>query len=348
MNKDEYYIRRCIEIAKLGKGKVSPNPLVGCVIVFNNKIIGEGFHKKYRFYHAEINAINSVVYKDKIKDATIYVSLEPCCHYGNTPPCVNEIIKLKPKRVVIGTLDANPKVSGKSVELLKNVNIDVTVGVCEKELYELNKFYFTNFRKKRPYVKCKWAETKDGFIDKLREDGITGKQNIISGSLSRIMVDRWRSDFDATMVGTNTLINDNPNLHPKLFPYQAKSRVVIDRNLKCPKSYNVYNNNCKTIIINCVKDFSFDNTVMIKTNDYSEKNILHILFENNIRSVLIEGGTKFINNFLKNDLVDEICKFKSKKIEYFNGVKAPEITEKFKLKNREDFKDDFLFEYINE
>ena len=243
----ENYIKRCIEIAKNGLGTTAPNPMVGCVIVYNSKIIGEGYTSAYGGNHAEVNAINSVKDKSLLKKATLYVTLEPCSHYGKTPPCSDLIIKHQIANVVIGTIDTHSKVAGKGIEKLKNVGCNVTVGVLDDECKVHHKRFFTFHNKQRPYIILKWAETKDGFIAPKQKNE---QQPVwITNELSRQLVHKWRAEEQAILVGTQTVIADNPSLTVRDWTGKNPIRIVIDRDLKLPKDYNVYNSEAETIVI---------------------------------------------------------------------------------------------------
>ncbi|MEO8400117.1 MAG: bifunctional diaminohydroxyphosphoribosylaminopyrimidine deaminase/5-amino-6-(5-phosphoribosylamino)uracil reductase RibD, partial [Ignavibacteriaceae bacterium] len=233
---DESYIKLAIEIAKKGMGNVSPNPLVGCVIIKNDRIIGAGYHQKFGESHAEINAINNS--KENLEGSTLYINLEPCSHYGKTPPCVDKILEAKIKKVVIGTLDMNPLVSGNGVKKLKSVGIDVKVGVLENECINLNKFFFKFITKKTPYVTLKAAQTLDGKIaDK------SGESKWISSLSSRRFVHEFRSKYDAVLVGTKTIIKDNPSLTVRLIEGRNPKRIIIDTDLSLKNSLKIFKDN---------------------------------------------------------------------------------------------------------
>ena len=254
MNRDEKYMSRCLDLAILGKGNVSPNPMVGSVIVHRDKIIGEGFHQKYGQSHAEVNAINSVNNQLLLEESVLYVNLEPCAHYGLTPPCSDLIIQKKIPKVVIGTLDPYSEVAGKGVEKMRKAGIEVDIGILENECYELNRRFFTYHIKKRPYIILKWAQTADGFIDIKRKKTETGEPYWITGDLALRLVHKIRSSEDAIMVGTNTAINDNPSLTVRNWSGRDPLRIAIDRNLRLPDSLNIFNQTSRTIIFNAKKD----------------------------------------------------------------------------------------------
>jgi len=322
---DEKYIKRCIELAKLGLGNTYPNPLVGSVIVYKGEIIGEGYHKKCGEAHAEVNAVNSVKDKSLLKHSTIYVNLEPCSHIGRTPACSTMIIANKIPKVVIGSIDTFSKVSGKGIEMLKKAGIDVTVGVLNNECRKLNKRFFTFHEKKRPYIILKWAQTKDGFIDIIR----TNKKQQgewITNELSRALVHKWRAEESAIMVGTDTANMDNPSLNIREWSGKNPIRITIDRNLRLPKNLNILDDTIKTIIYNEKKNSKYKNTEYIKINfnDNILWEILEDLHSRDIQSIIIEGGEKLLNSFIEQNLWDEARIFTGNK--YFkNGVKAPKI-----------------------
>ncbi len=247
-------MKRCLELAQLGAGSVSPNPLVGCVIVHNNAIIGEGYHKKYGEPHAEVNAINAVKNTVMLAESTLYVSLEPCAHFGLTPPCSDLIIEMKIPHVIIGTIDPHAKVAGKGIEKMKKAGIEVQPGVMEKECREINKRFFTFHEKKRPFVILKWAETRDQFIDSLRSENDFGQPNWITGENSLLRVHQMRAVEDAILVGTNTALKDNPTLTVRHCEGRNPIRVVIDNQLRLPKTLHVFDGVEKTLVFNSLKN----------------------------------------------------------------------------------------------
>ena len=328
MKNQEKYIKRCIELAKLGLGNTYPNPLVGSVIVYKNRIIGEGYHKKCGEAHAEVNAVNSVKDKSLLKHSTLYVNLEPCSHIGRTPACSTMIIANKIPKVVIGCIDTFSKVSGKGVEMLKNAGIDVVVGVLEAESREVNKRFFTFNEKNRPYIILKWAQTKDGFIDIVRTTK-TQKGEWITNELSKALVHKWRSEEAAIMVGTNTAIMDNPQLDVREWTGENPMRVTIDKSLKLSQNLNILSNKIPTIIYNEAKNLKLKNTEYIEIDFRKDvvSQILKDLYSKDIQSIIIEGGEKLLNSFIKSNLWDEARIFTGNK--YFkDGIKAPKINTK--------------------
>ena len=335
MNIHEKYIKRCIEIAKNGLGTARPNPMVGSVIVHEDSIIGEGYTSKYGGNHAEVNAIHSVQDKSLLKQATLYVTLEPCSHYGKTPPCSDLIIAHKIPKVVIGCVDDNKKVAGKGIERLINAGCQVIVGILEEACKEHHIRFFTFHNKKRPYVILKWAETKDGFIAPASKD--TLKPVWITNEYSRQLVHKWRAEEQAILVGTNTVLNDNPSLTVRDWTGENPMRIVIDKKNDLTTEYNVVNNEAKTKIIN--------NTLINKLEGNTAEQILNLLTENEITSVIIEGGSKTIQTFIDANLWDEARVFVGD-IYFKQGIKAPVFSGK--LISEQFIKEDVLKKYLND
>ncbi|UFH46448.1 bifunctional diaminohydroxyphosphoribosylaminopyrimidine deaminase/5-amino-6-(5-phosphoribosylamino)uracil reductase RibD [Flavobacterium galactosidilyticum] len=328
MKIQEKYIKRCIELAKNGLGTTYPNPMVGSVIVYDGKIIGEGWHKKAGEPHAEVNAINSVKDKSLLQKATIYVSLEPCSHFGKTPPCCNLIIENKIPNVVIGTVDSNVKVAGNGIKKLIEAGIQVNVGVLEKECHDLNKRFFTFHEKKRPYIILKWAQSQDGFI--APSEKLEKKPVWITNPYSRQMVHKWRSEEQAILVGTQTVIDDNPKLDTRDWAGDNPIRLALDQNNRIPENSQILNNQVKTIL------FSKSKTAVIKENTTFEcidfqknvaKQIVESLYEHQIQSVIIEGGSQTLQTFIDANLWDEARVFIGN-IHFTNGKKAPQLVSK--------------------
>ena len=334
MTKHETYIKRCLQIAKNGLGNTNPNPMVGSVIVYNNTIIGEGFTSPYGGNHAEVNAINSVSNKDLLKEATLYVTLEPCSHYGKTPPCSDLIIKHNIPKIVIGCIDDNEKVAGKGVEKLRDAGCNVTVGILENACKNHHKRFFTYHNKKRPYIILKWAKTKDGFI--APETKNEQKPIWITNAFSRLLVHKWRTEEQAILVGTNTVLEDNPSLTVRDWTGKNPIRLVIDKNEKLSKKHSVFNNAAETILIS-KNNIDFSKNVA--------KQISDLLFEKHINSVIIEGGTKTIQTFINENLWDEGRVFTGN-TEFKKGVEAP--TFKGKLISEENIITDTLKIYKND
>lgn len=317
---DESYIKLTLEIAKRGAGSVSPNPMVGCVIIKNDKIIGAGYHEKYGENHAEVNAIESA--KESVEGAVLYVNLEPCCHEGKTPPCVDRIIKEKIKKVVVGTLDMNPIVSGKGIKKLKAAGIEVKAGVLEQECIDLNKFFFKYISRQMPYVTLKAAQTLDGRIA-----DVSGQSRWISSLPSRKKVHMLRAKYDAVMVGTNTILKDDPKLNVRLVEGRNPKRVIIDAKLAVSLDHNIYfDNNVILITSNAaagkkkkmfkkIMDKGIDVilTDSLDSGRMDLKTILKQLAEKNISSLLVEGGSRLYTSFIEENLFDDIALFISPK-----------------------------------
>ena len=333
MNTDEKYINRCIQISKNGLRAAMPNPCVGAVIVFENKIIGEGFTDPYGGNHAEVNAINQVKNKLLLRKSTIYVSLEPCSHYGKTPPCSNLIIASKIPNVVIGTMDPHAKVAGKGIQKLMDAGISVKVGILEKECKESNKRFFWFHEKKRPYTILKWAESLDGFIAPLAK--LEQKPVWITNEFSRQLVHKWRTEEQAILVGTQTIIDDNPRLNVRDWYGKNPVRIVLDQNNRIPKESHIFDNQQETIIISG-KDLEFDDKLALHISEY--------LFQKNIQSVIVEGGKQTLQTFINENIWDEARVFRGN-MYLENGVLAP----LFKSKNveRKSILDDELLIFKN-
>ncbi|WP_395064257.1 bifunctional diaminohydroxyphosphoribosylaminopyrimidine deaminase/5-amino-6-(5-phosphoribosylamino)uracil reductase RibD [Flavobacterium sp.] len=310
---EEIYIKRCIQLSKNGLGTTYPNPLVGSVIVYNDSIIGEGWHRKSGESHAEVNAINSVKDKTLLSKSTIYVSLEPCSHFGKTPPCCDLIIANKIPNVVIGTIDPFAKVSGSGIKKLLEAGKNVTVGILEDECNELNKRFFTFHNKKRPYIILKWAESQDGFIAPISKEK---KEPVwITNEFSRQLVHKWRSEEQAILVGTQTVLDDNPTLTVRDWTGTNPIRIVLDQNNKIPKESHIFDNQARTLSI--LKDnINFNNTIAAQIAKY--------LYNNDVQSVIVEGGRKTLQTFIDADFWDEARIFKGP-ISFNEGVKAPNI-----------------------
>jgi len=324
---NEKYIKRCIEIARNGLGTTRPNPMVGSVIVYNNKIIGEGFTSAYGGSHAEVNAINSVNDKSLLQYATLFVTLEPCSHFGKKPPCSDAIIRHKISNVVIGTMDTHSKVAGKGIEKLKNSGCNVTVGVLEDSCKQHHKRFFTFHNKSRPYIILKWAQTSDGFIAPKTKD--KQKPVWITNKTSRQLVHKWRTEEHAILVGTNTALQDNPSLTVRDWTGQNPIRVVLDKNESLSKDFKVFNEEAKTIVI----------------KETSAKAICKILFTENIQSIIIEGGSKSLQMFINENLWDEARVFTGTSI-FKEGVKAPVFSSN--LTSEKQIQSDILKIYTND
>ena len=314
-------MQRCIALALNGKGSVSPNPMVGSVIVYNGEIIGEGYHKNYGQHHAEVNAINSVKDKRLLAESTLYVNLEPCAHFGKTPPCSNLIIEHKIPKVVIGCIDTFSEVAGKGMLRMIEAGIEVTVGVLEKESRELNKRFFTFHEQRRPYIILKWAKSKDGFI-------APKNQTVpfwMTSSESKKLVHQWRAEEDAILVGRITAEKDNPSLTVREVKGENPTRIVIEKDLKLSADLNIFNNKAKTLIFNTIKTKEIDSNHFIKIDFNSLiESVLQELHKQNIQSLIIEGGSKTLQSFIDKNLWDEARIFTANK-ELLEGVESPNI-----------------------
>jgi diaminohydroxyphosphoribosylaminopyrimidine deaminase / 5-amino-6-(5-phosphoribosylamino)uracil reductase len=318
----ETYMQRCVQLAQKGLGLVSPNPMVGCVVVYQDEIIGEGFHQKYGEAHAEVNAIQAVKDKSLLKDATVYVSLEPCNHYGKTPPCADLLVKHQVKRVVVGCKDPFSQVYGTGIQKLKDTGTEVVEDVLKEVCIDLNKRFFTYYLKKRPYIILKWAESADGFL--------YNKQHAaISGIMAQTLNHQWRSEEDSYLIGKNTLITDNPQLNTRLVAGKNPIRIVLDSQLESLQkgTFHFYNQKQTTMVINQIKD-KIDGAIQcIKINDTKNlQEVLDALYQQHIQSVVVEGGAALLNSFINANLMDEIRIFKSHALVLGNGIHAPEIS----------------------
>jgi diaminohydroxyphosphoribosylaminopyrimidine deaminase/5-amino-6-(5-phosphoribosylamino)uracil reductase len=325
VNTNEKYIRRCIELAKNGLGTTYPNPMVGSVIVCEGKIIGEGWHKKSGEPHAEVNAVNAVKDKSLLKKSTIYVSLEPCSHFGKTPPCCDLIIENKIPNVVIGTVDPNIKVAGNGIKKLLETGANVTVGILEKECYELNKRFFTFHEKKRPYIILKWAESQDGFIAPLTKQ--EQKPVWITNAYSRQLTHKWRSEEQAIVVGTQTVLDDNPKLDTRDWSGNNALRIVLDQNNRIPKDLNIFNNQVKTILLTNYSNTINEENIIFEIIDFKQNvatQIADFLYKYPIQSVIIEGGRQTLQTFIDENLWDEARIFVGNNT-FGKGIKSPSI-----------------------
>lgn len=315
-------MRRCLDLASRAVS-TSPNPLVGSVVVHGNCIIGEGFHKAAGQAHAEVEAVNAVLDYDRhlLPDSTLYVNLEPCSHYGKTPPCADMIVAQKIPRVVIGAVDSNPLVGGKGIKRLRDAGVEVTVGMLESECRNLNKRFFTFHELHRPYVILKWAQSEDGFIAPH-----PAQRMQLSNALSQTFVHKWRTEEDAVLVGFNTALVDDPQLTARLWPGKNPTRVVYDPQLKLEAGKKLFNAPGKVIVFNNVKEVTIDNLVYKKV---SRSNwvieAMQALHNENILSVMIEGGTKTLSAFIEANVWDEARVFVAP-LKLKNGLVGPKLS----------------------
>jgi diaminohydroxyphosphoribosylaminopyrimidine deaminase / 5-amino-6-(5-phosphoribosylamino)uracil reductase len=311
---DEFFMQRCLQLAKLGAEQVAPNPMVGAVLVYRGRIIGEGYHRQYGFAHAEVNCVASVKPEDAplIPASTMYVSLEPCAHHGKTPPCADLIVAQHIKEVVIGCVDTFSKVAGKGIEILKNAGIQVRTGILEQQCRELNSRFFTFHEQKRPYIILKWAQSSAGYIAPA-----DGKPVRISNAFSDRLVHKWRSEEMGIMIGTNTAIMDNPRLNNRLWTGKNPVRLVIDRHSKIPHNYHLRDNNMPTLFFT-EAEIDFAQPILLQ--------ITQRLHERNIQSVLVEGGANLLQQFISEGLWDE-ARIITGTTQISEGLKAPSLTD---------------------
>lgn len=323
---DELFMRRCLELAEKGLGLTRQNPLVGCVIVRNGRIIGEGFHREYGGPHAEVLAVQSVKDKSLLKESCLYVNLEPCSHYGKTPPCSVMIRETGIPRIVIGSIDSNPEVSGKGKSILESGGAKVITGILEKESRWLNRRFFTFHEEKRPYVILKWAQTIDGFMDRERE--ITGNNNNswITDHTARMLVHKWRSEEIAIMAGTGTILKDDPELTAREWPGITPLRVAPDRNGKIPELSKILSGKPDSLIFTekMRKSRTGVELVTLEPGKFEIQEYLSQLYRRNITSLFVEGGSLLLKSFIKTNLWDESFVFSGNKF-FLSGVKAPDI-----------------------
>jgi diaminohydroxyphosphoribosylaminopyrimidine deaminase/5-amino-6-(5-phosphoribosylamino)uracil reductase len=323
-------MHRCIELAKLGAGYVAPNPMVGAVLVHEDEIIGEGRHQQYGGPHAEVNCINSVKQEDRhlISSSTLYVSLEPCSHFGKTPPCSDLIIKHKIKKVIIGCRDPFKEVDGKGIEKLRAAGIEVRVGILEKDCKELNKRFMLFNTKHRPYIVLKWAETVDG---KIAND--SSERLFISNELTNRLVHKWRSEEASILVGTNTALSDDPELTARNWQGPSPVRLVVDMDLRLPQSLKLFDQKQPTIVFNKIKHEEQDQLIYYQVTE--DVNLIHqivnALYQLKIQSVLVEGGAKLLQSFIDADYWDEARVITNEKLIINSGLNAPVLINAMKI-----------------
>lgn len=332
MTIDQYYMQRCLHLAQLGAGMVSPNPLVGCVVVYNGKIIGEGWHQYYGGPHAEVNAIASVYDKSLLKYATVYVNLEPCSHFGKTPPCADLLIWHQVKEVIIGMIDPFAAVSGTGIQKLQAAGISVRVGVLEEACKELNKRFITFHTKKRPYVILKWAQTLDGIIapdaSLMTKEEFAEKRKI-TGSIVQALVHKWRGEEDAILAGTRTVIVDNPELNTRIYPGKNPLRITLDQTGKLPRDAKFLDGNQPTLIFTENKELLAPNIqttyAVINFQQSIWPQLLDELYARKVQSIIIEGGAATLDSLIKEGLWDEAKVFQTTAT-LGKGIQAPSIT----------------------
>jgi diaminohydroxyphosphoribosylaminopyrimidine deaminase / 5-amino-6-(5-phosphoribosylamino)uracil reductase len=324
----EYYMRRCFDLARLGLSETAPNPMVGSVIVRQGKVIGEGYHHKFGDAHAEVNAINSVTDQSMLRESTLYVNLEPCSHFGKTPPCSDLIIQHHIPRVIVSNTDPHRLVQGKGIEKLRKAGVEVITDILKPEGEELNRRFFMFHRKNRPYIILKWAQTKDGFIDIERSHTHPQKPTWITSEEARMLVHKWRAEEQAIMVGTNTAFLDNPLLNVREWTGKSPIRILIDRHMRLPQNLHLFDGTIPTLVFTARKTGEDETSpvefITIPFDEYLPEHILGELYRRNILSLIIEGGTTLINSFLEGNLWDEARVFTGKYF-FVSGVPAPRL-----------------------
>ncbi len=333
MYTDELYLSRCLELAAKALGNVAPNPLVGSVIVYENRIVGEGYHQEYGKAHAEVNAINQVLTNfsdasEMLAKSTLYVNLEPCSHTGKTPPCSELIIKHRIPKVITGSIDPFASVKGKGIEQLKAAGVEVLSGILEKESDELNKRFFTFHQQQRPYIILKWAESTDGFLAKKEAQRIQ-----ISAESAQRLVHKWRAEEQAVLVGTRTASIDNPQLNIRLWQGENPLRVVIDMNLKLSKNLHLFDKRIPTLIINSLKTETdgLCTYIQVDSDNLLVPQILYQLYLMDIQSLIVEGGAKTLDSFIRLGLWDEARVFTSTKVKLNEGISAPALASDYRI-----------------
>ena len=337
---DQQYMRRALELAQLGLGKTSPNPMVGCVIVYENVIIGEGYHQLYGGPHAEVNAISDVAQRELLTDSDVYVTLEPCSHYGKTPPCADLLIEHQVRKVIICNEDPNPLVSGNGIRKLKDAGIEVEVGLLADEGSLLNKRFFASFLKSRPYVILKWAQTADGFVARENFDS-----KWISNQYSRQLVHKWRSEEDAILVGKNTAKYDNPSLTTREWEGKNPVRVVLDKNLELSGDLQLFDGKTRTYVFSNLSHPERVNVTFIQLDHVVPEMVLAELHKERIQSIIVEGGSKTLQSFIDANLWDEARIFTAPAT-FDKGIPAPVLNGE--LIHEEDVLQDQLQIYINQ
>lgn len=343
MDNHEIYMHHCLELAKLGAGTVAPNPMVGAVVVYQGKIIGEGYHEQFGKQHAEVNCIESVKHKHLIEQSTLYVSLEPCAHFGKTPPCVDLILQHQIKKVVVGSVDPFAQVDGKGIEKLKTAGVEVVTGVLKNQCTELNKRFFTFHTKQRPYIILKWAQSANQKIAKADKSRVH-----ISNDFTNRLVHKWRSEEQAIMVGTTTAMVDDPALNVRLWNGKNPVRLVLDLDLKLPSTLKVLTTQQETVVFNLFKQQEEKNLLFYKIEKKDEviKQILAACYKLNIQSVLVEGGSRLLQTFIDKNLWDEARVIQNNELIISGGLNAPELKNQT-VTTTENLFSDMIFFYKN-
>ncbi|MEP6712510.1 MAG: bifunctional diaminohydroxyphosphoribosylaminopyrimidine deaminase/5-amino-6-(5-phosphoribosylamino)uracil reductase RibD [Ferruginibacter sp.] len=345
LNNHETYMQRCLQLAQLGEGNVMPNPMVGAVLVHKGIVIGEGYHQQYGQAHAEVNCINNVKEANKhlISQSTLYVSLEPCNHFGKTPPCADLIIKHQIPEVIIACTDPFEKVNGSGIKKLQDAGIKVLEGILNEEAIELNKRFFTFHKKQRPYIILKWAQSNN-----LKIADQESKAVKITNEITDRLVHKWRSEEAAILVGTNTALNDNPALTTRLWPGKNPVRIVIDRQLKLPQHLQLFDGSIATIVINNIKKEENENTILYKIakKENLPTALMNLLYRRQLSSLIVEGGAALLQSFIDAGLWDEARIITNNDLIIENGIEAPDLKNN-KLINTEQVLTDSIRFYSN-
>jgi diaminohydroxyphosphoribosylaminopyrimidine deaminase / 5-amino-6-(5-phosphoribosylamino)uracil reductase len=345
MDTNELYMHRCLELAKLGAGNVAPNPMVGSVLVYDGRIIGEGYHKKYGEAHAEVNCLASVKREDEtlISKSTLYVSLEPCAHYGKTPPCADLIISKSIPKVVVGCRDPFEEVNGKGIEKLQRAGVEVVLNVLENDCRELNKRFFTFHTKRRPYIVLKWAQSKNQRIANADFSRV-----LISNEISNRLVHKWRTEEATIMVGTNTALQDDPALNNRNWIGRNPVRLVVDMNLRLPNTLKIFDQTQPTIIFNADKNEEHENLQYVKLDKEQSlvKQLMKCCYDLKLQSILIEGGNKLAQSFINESYWDEARVIENSTLIIDNGLRAPALSHQHLIKT-ETILTDLVSYYFN-
>ena len=334
---------RCLDLAKLGSGNVAPNPMVGAVMVYNDRIIGEGYHQKYGEAHAEPNCINHAIengHEDLISRSTLYVSLEPCVHFGKTPPCADLIIRSNIPKVMIGCRDPFREVDGKGIEKLKNAGIEVEFGILEKECKELNKRFLGFHTQHRPYIILKWAQTLN-----CKMAGQGSDRLFITNEFTNRIVHKWRSEEASILIGTNTALVDDPGLTTRLWTGNSPVRLVVDMDLKLPSHLKIFNGEVRTIVFNKLKHEESDNLIFYQVTEDTPlvHQMINALYQLKILSVIVEGGAKLLQSFIDEDMWDEARVITNEELIVNTGLDAPQFTSASKTGEEKIFTDKVEF-----
>ncbi len=343
MNTAELYIKRCLQLAALAKGNVEPNPMVGAVLVYEGRIIGEGYHRQYGQAHAEVNCLDSVSYEDldKIAKSTLYVSLEPCAHFGKTPPCSNLIIEKGIKKVVVGCRDPFKAVNGKGIEILRAAGVNVSEGILEQECKNLNTRFFWFHRQNQPYVILKWAQTANGFI------GNVGNERLmITNPVTNRLVHRWRAEEMAILVGKNTASRDNPRLNTRHFPGKSPVRMIIDARLEIDENAHILDGSVASVVFNKITTKTKGNLTYILFNADAVKSVLNYCYENNLQSLIVEGGSHTLQQFINANAWNEARVITNKQLSISNGLRSPLLSSAVFTKT-ENYLNDEISYFVN-